>query len=281
MSSNQSIYKRILCVTVALGLSLTAIAVRAAPSSDLWPVWQASDESNLEKINHTGWQQTLDGYLQTDHPSGINRFKYKELADSKEDKKIFLEYINYMEGLDPRKFNKAEQHAYWINLYNALTVKLIIEKYPVDSITDIHESFFGFGPWDDKYSKVAGKTLTLNDIEHRILRPIWNDARVHYVVNCASIGCPNLLPTAFTGENVEELLDVAAVQYVNHPRGVDVKGDEIVLSKIYDWYIIDFGNNQAKLFEHLQQYAKPDLKEKLVNFSGDVEYFYDWGLNQP
>lgn len=128
-------------------------------------------------------------------------FRYAEVT--KEDKTLLNDYLDQLSKLDPREFNRQEQYAYWVNLYNALTVKLILDNYPVASITKLG-GLFSFGPWDEKVFTVAGQTLTLNDIEHRILRPIWKDPRTHYAVNCASLGCPNLQSQAFTAQNTEQ-----------------------------------------------------------------------------
>ncbi len=121
---------------------------------------------------------------------------------------------------------------------------------------------------------VNGKDLTLNDIEHRILRPIWNDPRTHYAVNCASLGCPNLQPHAFTAENTQALLDSAAKTFINSSKGVSIQGNTAQLSSIYDWFATDFGG-EKQIFKHIAKYA-PQYK----NFSGKVKYEYDWTLNQ-
>ena len=92
--------------------------------------------------------------------------------------------------------------------------------YPVDSIRDISSGFFSPGPWKKELLNVEGQSLTLNDIEHRILRPIWQDPRIHYAVNCASLGCPNLPVIAFSEDNTDAMLDRAAQQFINHPRGL-------------------------------------------------------------
>ena len=138
--------------------------------------------------------------------------------------------------------------AYWINLYNALTVKVVLDAYPVDSIRDIHEGVSRLpAPWGDVHTNVAGQDLTLDQIEHGILRPIWRDERIHYAVNCAAYGCPHLLETAFTAANTESLLDAGARDYVNNPRGVDVVDDDfIVISSIYEWYAEDFGTPRSR-----------------------------------
>ena len=197
-------------------------------------------------------------------------------------------YLAYLQSFDPRDYSRAEQKAYWINFYNALTVKVVTDAYPVKSIKDISESLLGSlgrlfgGPWDDVHARVVGLDLTLNNIEHGILRPIWRDNRIHYAVNCASYGCPNLSPTAFTADNAEELLDAGARDYVNHPRGVEFMDDDfIIISSIYKWYVADFGGGEKSVIEHLVKYADKPLATRLSKFAGSVDYEYDWSLNQP
>ena len=149
----------------------------------------------------------------------------------------------YLEGIDPREYRRAEQMAYWINFYNARTVKMVLDAYPVDTIREIHQGDAPMtGPWKDVCANVAGRDLTLDQIEHDILRPIWRDKRIHYAVNCAAYSCPQLMDTAFTAANTESLLEAGARAYVNSARGVDVVDDEfMVLSSIYKWYPEDFG----------------------------------------
>ncbi len=268
-------FKRLIIIFLCL-LSYHAVA---APSAKLDAFWQKSNEQNAKSIDHSLWQQVLNRNLVRDHPSGIYRFDYKGIKPS--DRALLEQYIDRQTAIDPRVYNQAEQKAYWINLYNALTVDLVIQHYPVKSITKIRDGLFGFGPWDDVVTDIAGRSLTLNDIEHRILRPIWRDNRIHYAVNCASLSCPNLLGTAYTAANTEQLLEGAAKDYVNHRRAVAFKDGELWLSSIYKWYIEDFGDSEANLMRHLGQYADSKLKERLRQFRGDIEYHYDWDLNQP
>ena len=170
--------------------------------------------------------------------------------------------------------------AYWINLYNALTIFVIVPRYPVASIKDIKSGIVDFGPWNLELFPLQGEKLTLNQIEHGILRPIWKDPRIHYAVNCASIGCPNLSPETFRSDNLERLLEQAAVDYINHPRGAQVEDDELVVSSIYDWFMEDFGGAHTGVFAHLKQYANPELADILDNYS-DFDDDYDWNLNAP
>src|SRR6185503_17839522 len=127
-------------------------------------------------------------------------------------------YVEKMQGVAIRTFCRPEQRAYWANLYNATTVKVVLDHYPVDSIMKINISpgLFAKGPWKKKLLKVEGEEVSLDDVEHRILRPIWKDPRTHYSVNCASLGCPNLQPHAFTAATLDAMLDEAARGYVNH-----------------------------------------------------------------
>lgn len=178
-------------------------------------------------------------------------------------------------------YNRTEQKAYWINLYNALTVELIISRYPVASIRDINISpgLFVRGPWGAKLLAIEGEKLSLDDIEHRILRPIWKDNRVHYAVNCASLGCSNLQPAAYTSDNMESLVEKGAREYVNHPRGVAIKNGKLVVSSIYVWFQEDFRGSAEGLMGYWERYADPALTEALKKHSGNLEHDYDWRLN--
>ena len=258
---------------------LFSVAATAAPKSDLWAFWNQSNPSNTETVDHSLWQQTLDRYLDANHASGVNRFDYAGVTDA--DRAALNNYIQQLEAVKPRQLNLAEQKAYWINLYNALTIQRVLEAYPTKSILKIGGSFFSPGPWNEKLLNIEGQALSLNDVEHRILRPIWDDNRIHFAVNCASIGCPNLLPTAYNAVNTEALLDSAARAYLSHPRGLALDGNKLRLSKIFDWYQVDFGNNEAELLQTLSQWLPNELASTVRSFNGKVKYDYDWGLNQP
>ena len=274
--------RRVLSLIAAVLLVVAPGFALAAPTSTLLEFWNASDETNTETIDHSAWQNLLTAYLSS-HPSGVSRFDYAALKANAEDSAKLAGYLAHLQAHDPRAYARAEQKAYWINFYNALTVQVVVSAYPVDSIRDIHESWIPLsGPWGDVHAQVAGQELTLNHIEHGILRPIWGDNRIHYAVNCASYGCPNQSPTVFSAANTEALLDAAARAYVNHPRGVDfVDDDFLMISSIYDWYGEDFGNSQAGVLAHLIQHAEAELAVRLKDFAGSVDYEYDWNLNQP
>jgi len=172
--------------------------------------------------------------------------------------------------------------AYWINLYNAPTVKVVLDNYPVDSILHITISpgWFSTGPWGKKLVTVEGEQLSIDDVEHRILRPIWRDPRIHYVVNCASIGCPNLRRRAFTGNRVDAMLDAAARDYINDWRGAAFREGELYVSTLYKWYAVDFGGTVPKIIAHLGRYARGELAKGLAAATSIAGYRYDWDLNE-
>ncbi len=263
-----------------LGAALLAGACGPPEAVEI-AVWNASDETNVERIDHGAWQRILDGYLAPD-AAGVNLVDYEGLAAAAGDRAALAGYLDYLQALDPRDYSRAEQMAYWINLYNALTVQVVLDAYPVDTIRDIHEGLVPYtGPWGDVHANVGGQDLTLDDIEHGILRPIWRDERIHYAVNCAAYGCPHLQQTAFTAENTEQLLEAGARDYVNSARGVDVvDADVVVLSSLYEWYPEDFGDSQEAVMAHLLEYADVELAAQLEGFAGAVEYNYDWSLNR-
>ena len=127
---------------------------------------------------------------------------------------------------------------------------------------------------------VEGEALSLNDVEHRILRPIWRDPRIHYAVNCASLGCPNLRHQAFTSANTETLLDEGARDYVNHPRGAFFIDGGLHVSSIFHWFRSDFGGSDRSVLEHLVQFADPALRAKLMEITSIDGHDYDWALNR-
>ena len=260
-----------------LGISVGTTAF-AAPKAELWSHWQANDAQSSTRIDHSAWAQFLDKYLIVGKFGTANLVRYAAVSST--DKDSLAQYLAELSAVSMTKLNRTEQKVVWINLYNALTVYTILDHYPVESIRDIRSGWFSAGPWDLKLIKMEGVELSLNDIEHRILRPIWQDNRVHYAVNCASLGCPNLQPEPFTAENSNHLLEKAAHEYVNSLRGIDLTGGELTLSSIYDWFQADFGGTDATVLAHLEKFAVPALAAKLKRYKGTIFYQYGWDLNK-
>ena len=254
-------------------------SVPAGPEAEPWPYWEQSDPKNRQQIDHGVWNRFLSKYVVANHPSGIYRVRYDEVPPR--DRRALREYLDRLIGLDVRIFNRAEQRAYWINLYNATVVDMVLDHPNAPNVLKIDVGFFRKGPWRVKRMTIASKWMSLDDIEHRILRPGWHDPRIHYVLNMASLGSPNLLPEAFTAENSERLLDAAARAYVNHPRGVTVTAGRLTVSSLYVWYPDDFGGSEQGILDHLRRYATNTLKSQLASARHITYHTYDWSLNQP
>jgi hypothetical protein len=257
-----------------------ATVAHGAPAANLWPRWQTHEQHSPVIVDHIDWDLILQRYVDARHPSGINRFKYSSV--SPKDRQALKNYLQKMQNVTVSELNRKEQKAYWINLYNALTVETILEHYPVKSIREISISpgLFIKGPWDAKLLTIEGEKISLNDIEHRILRPIWKDNRIHYAVNCASLGCPNLLPQAFTSQNIDLLLEKAARDFINHPRGVSFPRNSLQVSSIYLWFQDDFGASEKGIVQHLKKYLSKDNLKKLNKVQKKIRHQYDWNLNE-
>jgi hypothetical protein len=135
------------------------------------------------------------------------------------------------------------------------------------------------GPWRSRRVSVEGRRLSLDNIEHDTLRPLVRDPRVHYAVNCASIGCPNLQPRAWSDDTLEQDLDAAARAFVNHPRAARVANNSLRVSSIYEWFKADFGGSNAGVISHLRRFAEPALRDQLAGVTRITAHDYDWSLN--
>ena len=249
------------------------------PQSTAWEHWRPAADSREIAVDHSPWGELLERYLDDGHPSGVSRFDYAAVSDA--DARRLDGYIEGLAAVPVARLTPAQQQAYWINLYNALTVRLILENPEVDSIRQIRDGLFSIGPWNREVVTIAGTALTLNDIEHRILRPLYGDARVHFAVNCASIGCPDLQREPFTADNLDALMNSATRAYLAHPRGLSVDGDILRLSTIFKWFAEDFGDNREAVLVWLSQYAPTASADVVEAWSGRISYDYDWALNRP
>jgi hypothetical protein len=216
---------------------------------------------------------------------GVNRVDYASWSANAEDRAALDAYVAELAGQRPSTFTRDRAFAYWVNLYNALTLQVVLRRYPVRSIRDIRsEGVFDLaalaGPWKTRLVTIEGRWLSLDAIEHDILRPAFRDPRVHYAVNCASLGCPNLMSRAWRAETLEADLNAAARAYVNHSRGVSVGANGAVrVSSIYEWFKEDFGGDDAGVLAHLRRYANPELAARLSSATRIAGHDYDWALN--
>ncbi len=214
--------------------------------------------------------------------------KYKKLKDDRRLDK----YIEQLENTDPQKImNEKNRLAFWINAYNAYTLKFIIEEYPVESINDLHwgglylGSLLGTTIWDDEKIVINGSELSLNDIEHDIIRKKFNEERIHFALVCASISCPPLLNEAYEGYKLDKQLGEQAELFFNDvtKNKFDKNTRTASLSKILSWYEDDFGENEQEILNYAAQFIDKetaiDIKNNLSEWN--IKYLsYNWDLNE-
>jgi Protein of unknown function, DUF547 len=260
-----------------LALGTLALAAAASP----WPALAASaleifKPAGTAGFNHAAFDAILKPAVRPDS-DGYNRVDYKSLTSSRGPLNAYLASLT---SARPSAMSKPEAKAFWINLYNAKTLDVVLERYPVASIRKINlggAGLFGSGPWSAKIITIEGQDISLDDIEHRILRPLFKDPMTHYALNCASYSCPNLAARAFSGANAAALMRENAVAYVGHPRGVTVADGSITASKIYSWYAGDFGG-KSRLKPHWLQFANT-AKSREISAADGISFDYDWRLN--
>ena len=214
-----------------------------------------------DNVDHSVWDHLLKKYV--DDNGDVNYKGFKQEA------KLLNGYIDYLATKIPSEnWSKQEKLAYYINVYNANTIKLIIANYPTKSIKDIKN------PWSKNRIKIGEEDFSLEDIEHKILRKM-NEPRIHFAINCASASCPKLLNMAYTADNIETLLEKAAKDFISDSDKNKISKENVQLSKIFDWYKKDFTKN-GSLIDYINQYSK-------VKIDSDAKIFYleyDWNLNE-
>lgn len=267
-------YALMLGALIALGLT-TAVA-DARPEA--FERWRQHDDSSAMRIDHTVWEGFLLHYLRPGE-DGAHRVAYGDVKPR--DRRALSGYIDTLAGIDLTAYGRPEQMAYWINLYNALMVKLVLDHYPIPSIRTLEPHGAGTqrSPWGRPLIAIDGLSLSLNDIENRILQPIWHDPRIYYALTCAALGCPNLQPVPFTGRQLERQLSDAAMAYVNDPRCVTIDDGELHVSSLYRWHLEAFGGTERAVIQHLMAYAEPDLAMSLQAFDRLHGEHFDWRLN--
>ena len=223
------------------------------------------DSSNLEiataGADHSPWNALLDQYVAAD---GRVNYSAWQAAQSG-----LTEYLQLLAQDAPDQgWSRSEAMAYWINAYNAFTVKLILDNYPLKSIMDLHHG----KPWDVPWIVLEDQKYSLNQIENEILRPQFKDARIHFAVNCAARSCPPLTNQAFTAENLDGLLERRTRDFINATQYNTIASDNVQISKIFEWYAVDFGD----LLAYLNKYARVK-----IDAGASITYQdYDWSLNE-
>lgn len=211
--------------------------------------------------SHAGLDSLLQKYV-----SETGKVNYKGLKDSKDALYAYCQLLSDNPVQDA--WSREEKMAYWINAYNAFTLRLIADHYPTPSIM----RFDGGKTWDVKRIAIGGKKYSLNDIENDILRPQFKDPRIHFAINCAAKSCPPLRNRAYTAENLDSTLEARTRAFINDPQYNTLTASKASVSKIFEWYAADFGD----LKNYLNRYADTQLKP-----SATVVFLeYDWALNE-
>jgi hypothetical protein len=219
--------------------------------------------------DHSIWAELLNKYAK---PDGVDYAGFK----SEEEK--LDRYLKVLEHIDLKMLSDAEQFATYINAYNAWTIKLILGAYPgIQSIKELGTFFKS--PWEKKLVRINGEVLTLDDIEHHILRPRFKDPRVHFAINCTAASCPPLRSEPYLGSALDGQLDRATRSFINNPGTYRLEDDSLYVSRIFKWFSEDFNNDVIGFY---LKYAENDLKERLAQKKEviQVKYLhYDWSLN--
>lgn len=235
--------------------------------------WAAYLPGSRQTVDHRIWDSFLVRYRRV-RSDGVALLPYGEITQAEQE--LLDGYLSSLAAVRVSTLDRPEQLAFWLNLHNALVVRLVTRHYLVLSVRDIDPS--GGGPWGRPIVEVEGVRLSLADIRDRILRGIWHDARLHYGFNYGAVGSPSLPARAFAGADVDLQLDQLALEFVNHPRAVWIDKGNLVLSSLYDWFAADFGGPGAPVLAHLRLYAAADLRPWLSP-DARVDFAFDWSLN--
>ena len=223
----------------------------------------------LFQSNTNAFYSEWDSVLQEHVKQGF--VDYKGLQNQPENLKQFLEKAANVQKQDFEKWEKKEQLAFYINLYNALTIKLILSEYPVKSIKDIGNFFQG--PWSRDVFSLFGNTITLNNLEHDIIRKQFNEPRIHLALVCAAKACPPLRSESYRAEILNEQLENQAKNYLSSSNGliIDEQKQTIFISSIFKWYAEDF----ESVPDFIQKYTSTSIKTYSIRYLD-----YDWSLNE-
>jgi hypothetical protein len=241
--------------------------------------------SGTDRFHYASWERVLAEHV--DEQGYVN---YAALKAKRQDLDTFIALISKISPAShPALFQTPESRlAYWINAYNAWILRVVVDHYPVQKITDI--GWIPYSVFFFRYIRLGGKKMSFRNLENEIIRKGFGDPRIHFALNCASRGCPRLPREIFHPERINEQLDQVAREYHNDDRHVRLEPgtNRLVLAKIFDWYEEDFlswGQNhlgrKVELQDYVQLYLTPERKQQLARFKKIQVVFrdYDWGLN--
>lgn len=255
-------------------LLVTSMSALAASQSQLTQHWSQHNEDNSATIDHSAFATFLDKYLvvRDDAP---NLVRYAKVTPQAHDN---LEaYIEHLTEVPLANYSRDVQLAYWINLYNAALLDLVLDHYPVDSVTDI--GGFASSPWEVPVVTIDGYRLTLHDIRQYILQPIWKETVIRYGLSRAAIGGPELRAKPYSDDDIFVQLADNAKHFVNSPQGLQIKDSKLVLSKFFERNRHDFGRSTTALISEVREHAQPALSARLDIFDEISGFQFNWALN--
>lgn len=252
-------------------------AYGSVPEAQYWAYWSQSKEGNPAQINHQPWDDLLVRFSALDAANGVVGFDYQGMK--KDDVKQLDSYIKGLQKTDPRDYAKAEQKAYWMNLYNALSVQAVLENMGALK-AEAFSRPLPAAAWDKPRVKIARQKLSLNDISNRILRPIWHDHRVLFGLNCATRDCPNFAPRAYTARTLKTQLKEAADRFIDKGTGVQYENGILHASRLFKDYLADFAKDEKTLKKVFAHYARDMKALYFLGYSGTIHYRKDSRLNQ-
>lgn len=237
----------------------------------------AAERVSVGEIDHGAWDTLLKKYV--DERGYVDYAKWKSSAA---DQKSLDDYILQLSAAAiPATATQEEKLAFWINTYNAVTVKGILKEYPTTSIRNHTAKLYGYNIWKDLQILVGGKAYSLEGIEHEVLRKM-GEPRIHFAIVCASVGCPRLLNEAYTAEKVDEQLTLNAQAFFADSTKfkADTRAGTIQVSPILDWFADDFGKDSAAQMATIAPYVPATAQSLAKSGRARVSYLnYDWGLN--
>jgi hypothetical protein len=262
-------------------LLLAGLVVAVAPLAlavDGLARFAAQPPSAALRVDHGPFAAFLDRYRVVG-ADGIARLRYGDVDPA--DAARLERYLARLGEVDVDALDRDEQLAFWLNLFNAAVVDVVLAHYPVASMRDIDldPRAAVHGPWTAAELEVDGVAFSLAAIADDILFTYWDDPRLHYALHRGSLGCPDLPAAPFEGRDIDARLDAAAIAYVNHPRGVAVEDGELVVSSLYRWFQDDFGGSERAVLRHLMAFAEPARAMRLQRFDAIDRDRYDWRLN--
>ncbi len=229
--------------------------------------------------SHSAWSELLGKHVKD------GKVDYKEWK--RVDTVALERYLASLGGVCKETYaswTKKQKKAFFINAYNAFTIKLVVDNYPLASMKDLETS--EGSAWDRKFipfEKLEGKTLSLNDIEHEILRKRFPDARIHFALNCAAVSCPVLMPKAFAAERLGAQLKTQTRKFLSNPENnrYDPESRKLHVSKLFEWYKVDFVESAGSIAAYVASFL-PEEHQGIALSPDDVKIVfvgYDWSLN--